>query len=103
MSDPNELAELDSGLTSGFWQRFCAHVEHEWGASGATYQQAVQRAIQGPVGTEVEAIQRLKAVTLARDAIMRLLRWPDERIAMIRGHVKRESDGAGPSRRGQVL
>lgn len=99
MSDPTELDELESGLTSGFWQRVKAHAEHEWGPTGETYLDAIKRAAQGPSGSEADAVHRLKVVLAIQDAMTRFVKWPEERIAMIRDHVRRKSD-VGLSRRG---
>lgn len=103
MADPTELDELQSGLTSGFWLRFKKHCEQEWGPSGETFQNAVRQAIQGPAGNEAEAVQRLKAVTMTQAAVIRLLGWPDERMAQIKNSVKRQIAAATPSRRGPGL
>lgn len=102
-TDPSELAELDSLLTSGGWQRLRAQVDQEWGMAGQTYQAAIKKAISGPVGSEADAVQRLKCVTYAQDAIMRLLQWPDARAAQLRGQQTREQVGVGSSRRGPGL
>lgn len=103
MSDPSELAELDSLLTSGGWQRLTAHFDQEWGLAGQSYQDAIRKAIGGPVGTEADAVQRLKCVTYAQSALEAFLRWPAERIAQLRSRSDRETASAGPSRRGPGL
>lgn len=103
VTDPTELDELESGLTSGFWQRFTAHVNEEWGPAGQTYQEAVKRAISGGVGTEAEAIHRLKNVAYAQAAILALLKWPHERVTSIKQSVERQRVAGGPSRRGPGL
>src|ERR1041384_6043772 len=103
MTDPTELDELESLLTSGAWQRVVQHYEQEWGPGGQTYQDAVKRAISGPSGSEAEAVHRLKNVTYAQTAIANFINWPRERVAV----VKRLKGGAalvgGPSRRGPGL
>ena len=103
MSESDELQELDSGLTSGFWARVKAHHEREWGPAGAPYQEAVKRAITGPIGSEAEAVQRLKVVAAVQDALRRFLQWPEDRVAQIRASVDRQREGGGPSRRGPGL
>ncbi len=103
MSDPTEQAELESVLTSGGWLRFIDHCEKEWGPAGETYQQAVQRAISGGVGSEAEAVHRLKNVAYAQNAIRELLRWPQNRVAQIKGGVKRAEAADSASRRGPGL
>lgn len=103
MTDPTELDELESGLTSGFWARLSAYAHREWGPVGQTYLQAIQRAVTGPVGSEADAVQRLKVVMAQHDAVMRLLQWPSERVAALkRGQHAAEMAGTG-SRRGPGL
>lgn len=101
--DPTELAELDSLLTSGGWQRLQAHFDSEWGLAGQSYQEAIKKAIVGPVGSEADAVQRLKCVTYAQDAIARFMRWPAERVQQLRSQAERMVAGVGPSRRGPGL
>ncbi len=103
MTDPTEQDELESGLTSGFWKRFTSHAEREWGASGLTYQEAIKRAVQGPVGSEAEAVQRLKVVAAQQAAIQCLLQWPRERVAHLQTVKARAGAEASPSRRGPGL
>lgn len=102
MSDPQEQDELENGLTSGFWRRFTAFAEQEWGPAGMTYQDAIKRAVQGPVGTEADAVQRLKVVAAQQAAVQRLLAWPADRVAQLKQQAWRESAGPG-SRRGPGL
>lgn len=100
-TDPTELQELENGLTSGFWARLVAHAAEEWGPAGGTYQHALQQALTGPVGSEVDAVQRLKCVAYAQAAIERLVRWPETRAAELR-HARAPAL-PGPSRRGPGL
>lgn len=101
MSDPTELDELTNGITSGFWDRFKRHIEREWGPSGETYQQAVRNAVSGPLGSEVEAVQRLKVVAAVQKALVEAVQWPENRIAQLRTQQQRRT--AVPSRRGAGL
>jgi len=103
VTDPSELAELESLVTSGGWQRLQHHFDAEWGLAGQSYQEAIKRAIGGPVGSEAESVQRLKCVTFAQDAIARFMRWPAERVAQIRGQHERVVASGGGSRRGPGL
>lgn len=103
MTDPTELDELDSLLTSGGWQRLQHHFDAEWGVAGQSYQEAIKRAIGGPVGSEAEAVHRLKCVTYAQVEIARFMRWPAERVAQIRSQQERVVAGGGTSRRGPGL
>lgn len=98
-ADPVELDELENLVTSGAWQRFVGHVQQEWGQSGETFKAAWQRAIAGGVGTEVEAVHRLKVVAAQQEAILGVLRWPHERISQIKTSVRQQAV-TGPSRRG---
>lgn len=100
-TDPTELDELTNGVTSGFWLRFKAHIEREWGPAGETYQQAVRNAVAGPLGSEVEAVQRLKVVAAVQKAMLDALQWPEHRIAQMRTQQSRRT--AAPSRRGAGL
>lgn len=100
-SDPTECDELAAGLTSGLWQRLCAHVEQEWGPAGQAYQQAIQRAISGPLGTEAEAVHRLKMVAYTQAEVRKLLAWPAERVAQLR--QRQDMAVTSPSRRGPGL
>jgi hypothetical protein len=101
MTDPTELDELTNGLTSGFWGRFKTHIEQEWGPSGETYQQAVRNAVAGPLGSEIEAVQRLKVVAAVQKAMLDALQWPENRVAQVRSQQQRRT--ATPSRRGAGL
>lgn len=102
MADPTELDELRDGVTSGFWQRYRDHVVREWGPTGDTYQQAVRNAIQGPLGSEAEAVQKLKVVAAVQKAMLDSLQWPEHRIAQLQaGVTRRQAQGA--SRRGAGL
>lgn len=103
MSDPAELSELESILTSGGWARFKAYCEKEWGPAGETYQAALNRALSGPLGTEVESVHRMKNVAYAQEAVRAMLQWPAMRIAQIQGRVDRAEAAGGPSRRGPGL
>lgn len=102
MTDHTELDELESLLTSGAFQRLKAHYEKEWGPAGQTFVDALKRATSGPVGSEAEAVQRLKCVTYAQQEIARFIAWPAERVAQIKNRVRRE-EAIGPSRRGPGL
>jgi hypothetical protein len=102
-ADSTELDELDSLLTSGGWGRLTAHFDSEWGLAGQSYQEAIKRAIGGPVGSEAEAVHRLKCVTFAQTEIARFMQWPAERVAQIRGQMERVVAGGGTSRRGPGL
>ena len=101
-ADPTELDELESGVTSGFWQRVCTHVAQEYGPGGAAQQLMIQKAIAGPLGSEAEAVQRLKVAMAVQVAMAGLLRWPTERIAHIQAGVDRQAP-SGSSRRGPGL
>ena len=103
MTDPTELDELESLLTSGAFQRLKAHYDREWGAGGQTYQEAIKRAVQGPIGSEAEAVQRLKCVTYAQQEIARFIQWPSERVATLKKLQASAGMVAGPSRRGPGL
>ncbi|MGE0444501.1 MAG: hypothetical protein AB7P99_04680 [Vicinamibacterales bacterium] len=102
MGDVTELDELESGVTSGFWQRFRAHAAKEWGPEGKTFKQLYRRALQGNLGTEAETVHRLKVLEGQRAAIEELLAWPTERLAEIKGQVQRAGRSGGPSRRGSL-
>ena len=100
MADPAELDDLENGLTSGFWARLTAYAEREWGPSGQTYQSALQRALQGGLGTEAETVARLKVVAAQQAAIQAFLQWPAARVSQIKQGVVRSRAGASQSRRG---
>ena len=102
MADPTELDELESGLTSGFWQRVTAYAAQEWGPNGETFKGLYRRALQGSLGTEAESIQRLKVLEAQRAAIEAFVQWPAGRVAEIKGRVKRSAQGGGQSRRGSL-
>lgn len=102
MTDHAEQDELESGLTSGFWQRVTNHVQREWGVAGERYQQAIKQAISGPSGGEADAVHRLKMITFAQTEIARVLQWPSERVAQLKHRTQQAA--AGPvSRRGPGL
>jgi hypothetical protein len=103
VTDPTELDELKSLLTSGAWQRVIRHYEREWGPAGDAFVEAVKRATTGPVGSEAEAVQRLKCVTYAQQEIARFITWPAERVAQMERGVRQQDAMAGPSRRGPGL
>jgi|TARA_R110002110_G_scaffold344363_7_gene554351 hypothetical protein len=85
--EDTELDELESGLTSGFWRRLQAHCTLEWGVAGEAYQSAVRAAISGPIGSESEAIQRLKSLTTTQQAVTQLLGWPQQRAQQLRNRT----------------
>lgn len=101
--DLTELDELQSGLTSGFWARLNRFALEEWGPSGERYQQAVKQAISGGLGTEVESVHRLKNITFAQAEILRLLQWPQERVAQLERLKQQHVSAQGGSRRGPGL
>lgn len=101
MTDPSELDELESLLTSGAWQRLVKHYEKEWGPAGESFVGALKRAVTGPVGSEAEAVQKLKCVTFAQEAIRNFLNWPEARVAQLKN--RKEVAPVGPSRRGPGL
>ena len=103
MSDPTELDELEAGVTSGFFARLKAFVEREWGPAGETYQQAVRKAISGPLGSEEESVHRLKNIAFAQAEIQRLLQWPQERISHLKTRTAADARSGGLSRRGPGL
>ena len=103
MSNTDELIELESGLTSGFYARLQRHAMEEWGPSGQTYQQAITQAISGGLGTEAESVHRLKMIAYAQHAIARLLAWPNERAQQLRQRTEMAAREGGPSRRGPGL
>ncbi len=102
--DSTELDELESGLTSGFWQRVSQHVEREWGPAGERYQQAIAQAIASGKDAD-DAVHALRMMVFAQKEIARLLKWPEERVAAIRSriHPLDEWDKINPSRRGRGL
>lgn len=101
-TDPQEQDELESGLTSGFWGRFTAHVQQEWGPAGERYQQALKQALSGPSGSEADAVHRLKMIAFAQAELSRVLQWPSERVAQLKSVTAKAA--AGPvSRRGPGL
>lgn len=101
-TDPTELDELQSGVTSGFYQRLTSYAEHEWGPAGETFMLALKNATSGPAGSEKEAVDRLKNVMFAQNEIRRLLQWAPARIAQLQQQKEAASRPSG-SRRGPGL
>ena len=103
MSDPTELDELQSGVTSGFYQRLQAYADREWGPSGELFQQYLRQALSGVIGTEAETVHRLKNLTFAQQQIQSLLQWPQQRIAQLTAQKEKASQATSGSRRGPCL
>lgn len=91
-----ELDELESGLTSGFWQRLLAHADQEWGPAGRTYQSAIDKALT--MADPSVSVARLREIRFAQAAVQALLAWPQERMNQLR--TTHRSEPAGPNRRG---
>ena len=102
MSDPTELDELQSGVTSGFYQRLMSHIDEEWGLTGRTYEAALKNAMSGPIGTERDQWYRLKNVLWVREQMHNMLQWPHQRIAQLQQQKEAASRPSG-SRRGPGL
>lgn len=103
MPDPTELDELESGLTSGFYVRFHRYAHEQWGPSGKTYLDAIQRAISGGQGTEAESVARLKMIAHTQQAITDLFQWPINRVATLKNQKAAHAQAGGTSRRGPGL
>ena len=96
MTDATELDDLD-GIGGPFWARFKAHAITEWGPAGQRYQQAVKQA----ASKGDDSIHALRMVLFAQEEIGKLLQWPEERIAQIKGQAALV--GLPSSRRGVGL
>ena len=70
--------ELEAGLAGPFWQIYQAHVLDEWGDSGQRFILATKKAASQQ---DHEALEQLRQVWFAQEQILRLLRWPAERVS----------------------
>lgn len=88
-----EHEDLESGLTSGFWTRFQAHVEDEWGRVGFADKLAKIAKFDDP-----QALALVRQITVAQQEIQRVMQWPKERLQ----ELERQKKGTAPmlSRRG---
>lgn len=69
-----EREDLDAGLSSGFWKRFQAHVESEWGEVGFAKRLAAISKFDDPV-----ALAFVRQMMVAQQEIQKLMKWPTER------------------------
>jgi hypothetical protein len=74
----SEQEDLDQFVQSAGWLRFCRHAEEEW---NDRFQQHVRTAIND--ADDVAALRKLQQVTVAKDAVERLLKWPKERLQQL--------------------
>lgn len=98
MSDARELDDLDGLITHPGFQRLMAYAAQEWGPAGQRFQQAVEKAAQKP---DAESSEFLRCIIFTQKELKRLLVWPSERVASIKGQAA--VTHGGPSRRGAGL
>lgn len=101
-SDPTEIDELSNLLSHGGWQRFVAYVEAEWGIDGAAYRELIRKALasDGTPASDTVALGRLRIAESQRDALMRAIKWPQERLNAAKAAVQVDHGPAHPGRRG---
>lgn len=99
MSQPNEYEDLEALLQSPGWLRFARHAEQEW-------QEQFSEKVRAAVGdtNDLQALAKLRQVTVAQQAVLTILRWPKERLSQIeQARVTRARGETTPlSRRGSL-
>jgi hypothetical protein len=72
----SETEDLDALLRSPGWLRFSRHAEVEWHEKFAD-------KVKSAIGDtdDAAALAKLRQVTVAKDSIERLLRWPKDRLS----------------------
>lgn len=75
--DSNEREELDELVASPGWQRFCQHVEQEWGnvahGGGARFTYAARTAANDV--DDATAIVKMRQVCFAQREVLALIAW----------------------------
>ena len=92
MSDERE--DLDNLVTHPGWLRFREQVRLEWGAKA--YAEKVDAAAAH------DELVNLKALRLAKDAVMTLIGWPEYRLKRIAEAYAMETAPESLSRRGPL-
>jgi hypothetical protein len=73
-----EKEDLDQFIHSQGWLRFRQYAEREWNEQ---FQRHVRIAISDR--EELAALRKLQQVTVAKEAVDALLKWPTERLAQL--------------------
>jgi hypothetical protein len=72
----SELEDLDALLKAPGWLRFCHHAEHEW---SGRIEQLMATAVNDT--DDKLALDKMRQVIAAKQAIVQLMRWPHDRLA----------------------
>lgn len=93
--DTRELTDLQQLIGSDGFKRFQAYIEQEWGAEAqmAKIDGVLKALTPGNVDGEYTTVSQVRA---AAKQIQQLVRWPEQRIAQLRGDkpkVARVMDG----------
>ncbi len=95
----SEQEDLSALLMAPGWLRLCQHVEQEWAAQ---FESKVTQTIDDP--DDLKALEKMRQIVVAKREVMRLLRWPKERLdTLARAAESREKETLVPlSRRGAL-
>ncbi len=83
MSEPNEVEDLEHGLSSPFWAWLQRAVNKEWGAEG--YAEKVSRVVQEP--DQTLALDKLRQLAVLREQARWFLNLPSDRLNVLRGQA----------------
>lgn len=90
-----ELEALRALLDQPGWQVYLRHAHQEWGAGGARFETQIN-ALADSRADDAETLMHMRQIAVARREILRLLQWPEERIAMLQ---KAAADPVAPNAR----
>ncbi|HXJ44074.1 MAG TPA: hypothetical protein VNH18_32605 [Bryobacteraceae bacterium] len=77
MADP--IDALKSLVNSEGWQEFCRYSKSQW--SDEFVLSRIENAVNGiPAGDELSQTETTRNLLASRNAIMRLLAWPEDEI-----------------------
>lgn len=95
----SEQEDLDQLLHSQGWLHLKQYADRYWGEQHEQHVRAAANELN-----DTTAIQKLRQVIAAKEAVMNLLRWPGERLKTLEsaeaGRVKAQSEPL--SRRGSL-
>lgn len=106
MSELREI--LETGVSSPFWQWFCARVHEEWGAQGKRFLPELERAAN--LSDNDAAASQMRQILSGQKAILSLLRAPHDELRKLKSEPDTDEPRrplepalAGQSRRGSGL
>lgn len=93
MSDEHE--DLQNLITHPGWLRWRDYIKTQWGARA--YAEKLDTA-----ATADDPVFAVKTMRVAKDAVMAVVGWPEERVKFIEQQKEREAEPVSQSRRGPL-